>query len=589
MALLTHQSPPVVAPNPKAVELSQVVLALPVDGKTEVYQGEALQWDVSKAPTIALVFTGPWYGRRTANLFLWATAADTTLQVTSTSLSSPVTVNLVPTQGAASRNLELAIEQPPGKLSDEVRIFLTCEGDTPGTSIFIALDGGPAHMGTRLETQAVPNLPLAMLVASWSLVFAALFAIGVLSGSKGALFAAPALAVVPGILNLLGVSWAKMFNLSLLARGLANSLPRWAGIAWSMAGAPAAVLMSYVAFALLVYAAYDHRLDTQGLAEEATLKQVASLFCDYPERHEVRALTARKLFALNRVSRSVNAELELIKEIPTERFLNDCLAGPRVTPLFFAMDAGQHERALIFYAGVWWASVDRVKDLDVVMREIRRVLTSPGASSALSELTLAKFEARSIKNQNEHNFCKGDKAGTEDCTLRRRNCAVARAKLEAKIERITEPADVRTITYLEARDVAASSHMSTGCAAEGPDDAKKAVDHLKALVRNTPREAVLDDFLLQLNFRKFLDAQFEKRPDHQTSLEWQAECRTYRPDVCALLIETFINDQKQTFFVSDREKRAADWETPSIPALKGPALEQAVERLKKKDWKWPLS
>ena len=59
MALLTHQSPPVVAPNPKAVELSQVVLALPVDGKTEVYQGEALQWDVSKAPTIALVFTGP--------------------------------------------------------------------------------------------------------------------------------------------------------------------------------------------------------------------------------------------------------------------------------------------------------------------------------------------------------------------------------------------------------------------------------------------------------------------------------------------------------------------------------------------------
>jgi hypothetical protein len=54
------------------------------------------------------------------------------------------------------------------------------------------------------------------------------------------------------------------------------------------------------------------------------------------------------------------------------------------------------------------------------------------------------------------------------------------------------------------------------------------------------------------------------------------------------LYETFIHDLRQKYFAPDREKRAAEWESPSIPALDGAALEQRIEQLSRRDWKWPL-
>jgi len=588
MGALSGESPPVVAPNPKAVEQSQVVLPLQIEGKAETYQGEALQWDPAKARTIALVFAGPWYSKRTIHFFMWA-AESVKIRLTSPVLPEPILVDLEATSGPAGKTVSFDLPDRKHSLSDEIRIYLTCESNAP-VPIFVGLDGNSPPLRTRMQSSVVANLPLAVLAASWSLVFAALFAVGVQTGSKGALFAAPALAVLPGILNLLGIAWAKVFNVSRLALWVTKTLPRPAAVAWSLAGIPAALLMTYVAFALLVYGTYYHRLQTLGLSEEADLKQASALFCRYPERPEIRALLAKKIHVANSASSSVNAQLELTKMLPVSRFFEECLSGLRLAPLLYEENPGERARSLVFYASIWWNSIERLKDFDPAMTAIREILSQPGKSDVLIALTLAKYETRSIKNQNEHGYCKGDRlAASEDCAMRRKQCAVARSKLVRLIDQIAAPGDVRTVTYLEARDVAASSYMSSGCAPEGPDDERKVVAHLWALVNAIPKqEVVLDDLLLQINFRKYLDSQFEKRPAHQTSQEWQAECQQYRPEVCKLLYETFINDQKQTFFTPDREKRAAEWESPSIPAQKGAALEQTIDRLTKKGWKWPL-
>ena len=358
---------------------------------------------------------------------------------------------------------------------------------------------------------------------------------------------------------------------------------------WSLAGIPAALLMTYVAFALLIYGDYYQRVQAQGLSEDADLGHTVALFCRYPERVEVRALQSRQIHMANRAAASVNAHAEVTRQLPVRQFQENCMSAGRIAPHLFERSPGDRERTLIFYASIWWNAIAEMKDFDPAMTAIRAVLSDSATSHTLVALTLAKYDTRSIKNQNEHKYCLGPLGGSEDCATRRAQCAAARHRLVELIGRITNPRDVRTVTYLEARDVAASSYMSTGCAPEGDDDATKVVVHLWALVESIPKqEAVLDDLLTQLNFRKYLDAQFEMRPNHPTGQEWKSQCAQYQQDVCKLLHETFINDQKQTFFAPDREKRTAEWGAPSIPALNQAALEQAVDRLTKKGWKWPL-
>lgn len=585
MGLLHARSSPVVAPNPQAVDQVQVVQVLPFNGAPQVYQGEALRWDASKARTIALVFSASWYAKRHVDLFLWS-SESTRIAVSGTALLRKEVVHLDASAGIC-KSIDLPISAASGDLADEVRVFLNIDGNATG-SVYIGLEGGHPGMTTQIQAQVVPNLSLAVLLASWSIVFAVLFAFAVMTGSKGALFAAPALAVLPGVLNLLGLSWASWFNASRLARWVTNRWSRQGAIAWSLVGVPAAMMMSYVACALLLYVVYYQRVVSHGLSDDADLKQVAEIFCDYPERLEVRALTARKLAAANQASLSVTAEADFLKILPTARFLGECLSGSRLTLQIMELNPGHRDRALVFYAGLWWKTIDRIDEFEPAMNEIRNVLAITGKPSGLIELTLAKFEARSIKNQNEHFYCAAGSRATPGCEARRKQCAVARARLVKALAKVTGPADVRTVTYIEARDVAASSFMSPGCAESGADDAKLVIDHLRNLIRAIPRqEPVLDDLLSQLNFRKFLDAQLESRPSHQTSQAWQEQCKL-QADVCKLLYETFINDQKQTFFSPDREKRATEWESPSIPALKVAALEPVIERLVKKGWKWPL-
>lgn len=586
MGLLHAKSSPVVAPNPQAIDQVQVVQLLPYNGAGQTYQGEALRWDTTKSRTIALVFTASWYAQRQVHLFLW-TSESTTLQVSGATLRKPESVHFDAAAGIATKSIDLPISAATGELADDVRIFLSIEGN-PAGSVYIGLEGREPRMTTQVQCKVVPNLALAVLLATWSIVFAVLFAIAVMTGSKGALFAAPALAVLPGVLNLLGVSWANWFNVSRLARWVTNQWPRKGAVAWSVIGVPAALMMSYVACALFLYVIYNQRVESQGLSDDADLMQVAALFCDYPERLEVRALTARKLSAANQASLLVTAEADLLKLVPTARFLGECLSRSRLTPQIMELNPGHRDRALVFYAGLWWKTIDSIDEFEPAMKEIRTVLGSTGKPNGLIELTLAKFETRSVKNQNEHLHCAASNRTTPGCETRRKQCAIERDKLVKALAQVTDPADVRTVTYIEARDVAASSYMSPGCAESGPDDAKLVVEHLRKLIRAIPRqEPVLDDLLSQLNFRKFLDAQLESRPAHQTSQAWQEQCKL-QADVCKLLYETFINDQKQTFFSPDREKRATEWESPSIPALKGAALEPVIERLTKKGWKWPL-
>ena len=582
MILFHGTSKPSLAPNTEAVAEVPYAATLAFGGERLRFQGDAFEWDTRKARTVALTFDSPWFSQRQMDFLIWADAAAN-VEVSCDAFATVLTASLTSEEGlpVASKLTNTAVGGDTG-LTSQFRVFLIAD---VGTSVWIGLNGGKEFPRTQLRWNVVPDLHLAVFCATWIVALAALMLVGFATGVKAVLLGAPAMAVLPWALKSLGVSWAGRVDVSTLALWIARNCSRWVQRTWIALGLPAALLVVYLLTALSVYGVYCFRVQ-QVVSQSPNVATAADLFCNYPERIEVRALLARAVHSSTGSRGRANAYSEATGLIPLDHFRGTCLYEWRLTPFFIDVPPSRNDDARIFYASMWWNAINDWRELPPAEAAIWQVLSGRGE---LARLTLAKYELLSLNNRGEQIWCDGAKASSPDCASKRKECANARKRLIAAIEKEWTVVETHTVTYLEAHDALAFSYTSTGCDPSGPKDEELAVRYLRALLGAMPRgEVVLDNMLTQFNFRKYLDAQWELNPDHPTAVQWKKDC-ALRPTFCQRLHDTFINDGKQTFFSSGREQRAREWDSPSLPALNGEALERRIESLTKKDWKWPLN
>ncbi|MBT9466237.1 hypothetical protein [Hydrogenophaga sp.] len=582
MILVHGSSKPDLAPNAEAVAEVQHVATLVIGTKQSRFHGDAFEWDTRKARTVALTFESPWFSQRQLDFFIWADAA-VNVEISCDAFATLLTASLSSEAGfpVASKLTTTTVGGDAG-LTSRFRVFLNANVDA---RIWVGLDGGKECPRSQLKWKVVPDLHLAVLCATWIAALAALMLVGFATGVKAVLLGVPTMAALPWALKSLGVSWAGRVDVSTLALWIARNSSRWVQRTWVALGMPAALLVAYLLASLGVYGIYYFRIQ-QVVSRAPNVATAADLFCDYPERTEARALLARAVHSSHGSPGRANAYSEATRFIPVERFLGRCLSEWRLTPLFVDVPPSRKNDARIFYASLWWNAINHWDELPAAEVAIRQALSPRGA---LVHLTLAKYELLSLNNRGEQLWCEGAKASSQECASRRKECADARRRLIEAIEREWTVAETHTVTYLEARDALAFSYSSTGCDPSGPKDEELAVSNLRALVRAMPREEVLlDNMLTQFNFRMFLDAEWERNPDHPTAAQWKKDCEL-RQTFCQRLRDTFINDGKQKFFSSGRELRAQEWDAASLPALKGEALERRIELFIKKDWKWPLN
>ncbi|CAN7740641.1 hypothetical protein [Variovorax sp. LjRoot178] len=591
MSFRSKTKPPTADPDQKVLRSVEVAREIRFPkGESITFNGEALAWDTADGNAVALLFEADWYARRSIEVVMW-TEGNFRLKFSSGALAKCEVVEFEGEEGKpVGHRLTLHVIDRNGGLTESIRLTIAVDGSGAG-AIYFGIDGNPPGTQTLIRSELVLDRRVCFLASTWVNLIALLLIVATMTGLKTAVYASPALLLIPALFKQLGVPWPESFNVPKLALMLFKRLPRLATGFWSFLGLSSMLMLSYVMAALAVFLIFLLRMPDTRISDGSQLSQATEFFCKYPERVEARALLARYIHRTSGSSGSVKGYHDATRLIPIGRFQAECASMWRLAPLFYDINARRDEDGLVLYASLWWNSIGNDRDFDEALKAIREILRTTPRPSGMAALTLAKYETRAVKNMNEQRFCKDEKQNSEDCRNRREQCAAIRDKFVRLLdEGDWKNTDMNTVTFIESLDVAASSFMSRGCAISSPDDAKIAVNHLRELAGVIePLNASLEDGLYQINFRKFLESQLEKHPAHATSEEWQRECKEYHPDVCQLLLDTVAYKRTQGIFSPEQRLRQIGWDKPSIISLEEEEFSKKIKELAQKDWKWPLS
>jgi hypothetical protein len=553
------------------------------DGTLIRFVGRALEWDLAKSTTIGLEFEAPWFTHREIELFAWSTI-DATIELDSRDLSQPqLTVELAPSSFRSLR-LEVLADQPAKGGITRVSFNAVNLARADG-KIYFGLGGHESERATRIRSHLAPSPALFLYLSTWFNLACLLFIFMAGFGLKASGALATLLVLVPNVLEKLGAQWASKFSPGAIAQWMRKRVPRVIPY-WRASTIPLAGVVMYMVTAFIYFAVYEWSLDDQLARSTTSIGERSEFFCRYPERVEARVLLAKHLDIRSAEKSLHTAYDSALSTTGKTRFLTECLSRTRLLA-WLVDDAPRHQtNARILHASLLWNTSSKEEFHDRV-RAINDVLSLPRTTidDRVAQLTFAKYQLKAVKNYNEQVHCKD--MASQACLTGRKACIAARSTL---LQLLDQPwaHERASVAFLEAHDAAASSHLSIGCSYGSSVDTEAAIKHYHAIIGALPRGPTLEQPLTQMNFRKLVDSLSEKYAEHPTSRQWREECAKFFPDSCKLIAETFIKDERQTFFEQNREDRARSWGRASITYLEGDELRKRLWDEREKGWRWPL-
>lgn len=583
---------------------------------TYLFSGKVLIWNLQKSDFLTLTFNTQWFASNMVELYLWSTSPVQIEIQTEQSIrfiepgSETLGFCLGELGDRYPESKYLVLECGDGGILNETPTRLTLRAKPHGNvelgRIFFGIERRRAAKATRVRRTYTWNERTRIFAATWCNIFFGLFALfGGVTWYVG--FALIALPFLPELLKRVGVSAAFKFDLSALASWIHNTQKGSPALRWSLEKTVVRIwcVSSLVFFALALYVGasllapyvFKHRLEE---ALEASLHAPAenfsdaTLFCSYPERLEARALLARR-YVLLKSDRGAwqKAQQKILETINLETFIGACLSKWRFARLFVENQSEGEDEARVFYASLLFDTLSgKPEDYAPALIKVSTVLQSRAGtkSGPLAALALAMYELRSVKNIAERLLCSSGNADAL-CISAMHSCSAARERLENMLkdaEKWSKPNLRQQVTYIEARDVAASTALSFACSAVQDADIKVAINHYWTMLGAIPIDPRLDRSLSQINLRNLASSRLEpERYLEGVADGWRKECSSNRGSFCKDIQEAVIGSGERRFFSKDRIVRNADWDKPSLSLASVREFREIVLAEATRNWRPP--